>query len=264
MLWRNMNPTVGIVASPAEKAQIASKFVKDSFNTVTEDNFDDADVIVVLGGDGTMLQAIHAHMGRNIPFYGVNCGSVGFLMNETRSLSADINSKIQNAVVTEINPIRVEYWTDSGESSQLLAINDISLMRQSSQAAKLRISVNSEVKLEELIGDGLIVSTPVGSTAYNRSAGGPILPLEAPLLAITPICAFRPRYWKGAIVPDSLGIEVEVLEEAHRHVMLAADSTEVRDIVRVRVELATDKKFRILSDPGRSWSDKLLNEQFYG
>ncbi len=263
MLWRNMNPTIGLVVSPAEKAQVVAKFVKDCFNTVDEDNIDQADVIVVLGGDGTMLNAIHQNMTRGIPFYGINCGSVGFLMNELEKPTADVGVKIRAAVESTINPIRVEYWTEDGENSSTLAINDVSLMRQSSQAAKLRIKINNEVKLEELIGDGLIVSTPVGSTAYNRSAGGPIIPLEAPLLAITPICAFRPRQWKGAIIPDHLAIDIDVLENTHRHVMLSADSFEVRNVVHVNVELAKNS-FKILSDPGRSWSDKLLNEQFYG
>ena len=250
----------GLIASPTEKAQSAYHELLKHPNAT--ENVSESDVFLVLGGDGSMLKAIHTFMGVGRPFYGMNCGSVGFLMNEYDP--KHIVEKLEAATATEVHPLRATIRMTEDLTTPLLAINDVSITRQDSQAAKLRISINGEVKMEELIGDGLVVSTPVGSTAYNRSAGGPILPLEAPLHAITPICAFRPRYWKGAIVPDNFVIDVDVLEREHRPVMITADNVAIKGMMGVRIESAPHKKFTILSDPGRSWSDKLLNEQFYG
>lgn len=222
---------------------------------------DDAEAIVVLGGDGTMLSAIHTHMDRGLPIFGMNRGHVGFLLNEYNPDGLD--ERLAAATDTIVHPLRTEIRTTSSRWDPM-AINDVAINRQSGQAAKLKLSVAGQTRIEELIGDGLIVSTPVGSTAYNRSAGGPILPLEAPLLTITPICAFRPRMWKGAIVPDNLEIEIEVIDPINRPVTVTADSFEVKDVISVRVAPDHSKKIHIMSDPGRSWSDKLLNEQFCG
>lgn len=250
---------IKIVASPAPLAREAHAEVCGRYKCV--EDIKDADVLVVLGGDGTMLHAIHTYMEYGLPIYGMNRGHVGFLLNEYDPNHLD--EKLEAAVDTIVHPLRTRIQTTGGIWDPL-AINDVSITRQSGQAAKLKISVAGQVRIEELIGDGLIVSTPVGSTAYNRSAGGPILPLEAPLLAVTPICAFRPRHWKGAIIPDNLQVDVEVLERESRGVMVAADSFEVKDVISVSVAPDHSKKVHILSDPGRSWSDKLLSEQFYG
>lgn len=250
---------IHIVASDSQNAQIAKNELCALYDCVSVDQ---AQVIVVLGGDGTMLGAIHAHMDSNLPIYGMNRGHVGFLMNDYEASS--LIQKLEEAVQTNVHPLSAVVTNTDGYDIRAKAINDVALTRQGGQAAKLEIRVDNKVRIEELIGDGLIVSTPVGSTAYNRSAGGPILPLEAPLLAMTPICAFRPRHWKGAIVPENLDIHIRVIDPNYRPVMAMADSLEIRDIVAVHVTMDLSKQIKILSDPGRSWSDKLLSEQFYG
>jgi NAD+ kinase len=250
----------GLIASPSDKAQAAYELLRKHPNAT--ESVSESDVFLVLGGDGSMLKAIHTFMTAGRPFYGMNLGSVGFLMNDYDP--DNIIEKLESAVATEVQPLQATVKLPGDITFPFLAINDVAITRAESQAAKLRISVNGQVKMEELIGDGLIVSTPVGSTAYNRSAGGPILPLESPMFAVTPICAFRPRHWKGAIVPDNFVIDVDVLEATHRPVMITADSSKITHVTSVRIETAADKKFTILSDQGRSWSDKLLNEQFYG
>ncbi|MNS00763.1 putative inorganic polyphosphate/ATP-NAD kinase [compost metagenome] len=228
---------------------------------ITEDS-NEADAIIVLGGDGTMLGAIHHHIGQNIPIFGMNRGSVGFLMNEYHA--EGLEERVQAAKLSVVHPLKARVTNIYGEAVEHLAINDVSITRQTGQAAKLRVSINGEAKLDELIGDGLIVSTPVGSTAYNRSAGGPILPLEAPILAVTPICAFRPRHWKGAVIPDSFAVRVDVIEEEHRFVNVQVDSAEIKNTRSVEIAMDRTTAIQILCDPNRSWSDKILNEQFCG
>lgn len=250
---------IHVYASNAPLAREAQAEICSRYECV---GVDAAEAIVVLGGDGTMLSAIHTHMDKQVPIYGMNRGHVGFLLNEYSA--DDLDERLAAATDTIVHPLRTLVRTVEGSKWDPLAINDVAITRQGGQAAKLKISVDGKVRIEELIGDGLIVSTPVGSTAYNRSAGGPILPLEAPMLALTPICAFRPRHWKGAIIPDNLQIDVEVIDAVNRPVMAMADSFEIRDIASVRVAPDHTKKIHILCDPGRSWSDKLLNEQFYG
>lgn len=250
---------IHVVSSESQNAKIAEGEICSLYNCV---NVDQAEAIVVLGGDGTMLGAIHAHMDSGLPIYGMNRGHVGFLMNDYDPNG--LVDKLKNAVQTNVHPLSAVITNIDGFDIRAKAINDVAITRQGGQAAKLEISVDNKVRIEELIGDGLVVSTPVGSTAYNRSAGGPILPLEAPLLALTPICAFRPRHWKGAIVPETLSIRINVIDSNYRPVMAMVDSLEVRDIISVNVTMDTTKQIKILSDPGRSWSDKLLSEQFYG
>ncbi len=249
---------IKIVASPAPLAREAQAEICSRYNCA--DDVKDADAIVVLGGDGTMLHAIHTYMDLGLPIYGMNRGHIGFLLNEYDPNHLD--EKLEAAVDTIVHPLRAHVRTTTSRWDPL-AINDVSITRQTGQAAKLKISIAGQTRIEELIGDGLIVSTPTGSTAYNRSAGGPILPLEAPMLAVTPICAFRPRHWRGAIIPDNLQVDIEVLEPEHRAVMVAADDFEIKDVLVVSVAPDTTKKVHILSDPGRSWSNKLLDEQFH-
>ena len=250
---------LGIISSYAPIAGQAREELESRYEFVVDPA--SADVIVALGGDGTMLDALHYTMTKNIPVFGMNRGSVGFLLND---YSPDnLIERITAATTTEAYPLETHVTNIYGATFEHLAINDVSITRQTGQAAKLAIRVNQEIRIEELIGDGLIVSTPVGSTAYNRSAGGPILPLEAPLHAITPICAFRPRHWKGAIVPDSFEVEVDVIDSENRRVNVSVDSAEIKDVARVRI-VKSKKKIHILCDLGRSWSEKLLSEQFYG
>jgi NAD+ kinase len=248
---------VHVVSSDSPLAQTARDEICGLYDCVS---IQDAEAIVVLGGDGTMLQAIHTHIERGLPIYGMNRGHVGFLMNDYDPKG--LVEKLKEATLSVVHPLCTDIETLNA-GWQPMAINDVALTRQSGQAAKLKITIDGKTRIEELIGDGLIISTPVGSTAYNLSAGGPILPLESPLLALTPICAFRPRHWKGAIIPDALVIEIEVIDPVLRPVMAMADSLEVENVQRIRVWMDKTKEIKILSDPGRSWSDKLLNEQFH-
>ena len=220
----------------------------------------EADVIVALGGDGQMLETLHGNLKRRTPVFGMNRGSVGFLMNryDTKDLPARIDGAVENA----FRPLEMVTGDASGQERRALAINEVYVFRQSYQAAKLRVSIDGRVRLEELICDGLLLATPAGSTAYNLSAHGPILPLEAPLLALTPVSAFRPRRWRGALLPNKVTVEIEVLEAEKRPVNAVADNTEVKSVTSVRIAESAYLAARILSDPDHSWSDRILAEQF--
>jgi NAD+ kinase len=220
----------------------------------------DADVIVALGGDGFMLQTLHDTMHNGKLLYGMNRGSVGFLLNEYRE--DGLRERIDAAVEHLMRPLEMTAHTSDGEVIHAYAINEVSLFRQSYQAAKLRVLVDRRVRLEELICDGVMVATPAGSTAYNLSAHGPILPLEAPLLALTPVSAFRPRRWRGALLPNRVTVDIEVLEAEKRPVNAVADHTEVKSVCMVQISETDKITARILSDPDHSWDDRILAEQF--
>lgn len=248
---------IAFTASSADEAQAALKDLSDRYPNVT---IDEADVIVALGGDGFVLQMLHRTMNSGKLVYGMNRGSVGFLMNE---YSTDgLLERIRDAVENSIHPLTMETVDESGEKRTELAINEVSVFRQSYQAAKLRVRVDGRERLAELICDGLLLSTPAGSTAYNFSAHGPILPLEAPLLALTPISAFRPRRWRGALLPDRVQVDIEVLEPAKRPVNAVADHDEVKSVVKVSIKQSNEHTAWLLSDPDHSWSDRILAEQF--
>jgi NAD+ kinase len=221
---------------------------------------EEADVMVALGGDGFMLQMLHNTMNSGKRVYGMNRGSIGFLMNDyrTEGLAERIDAAVENA----FHPLEMRTVNADGTESVALAINEVSLFRQSYQAAKLRVEIDGHVRLEELICDGVMVTTPAGSTAYNLSAHGPILPLDAPLLAITPVSAFRPRRWRGALLPNKVTVDITVLEAEKRPVNAVADNTEIKSVLSVRIAQTQDTTARILSDPDRSWSDRILAEQF--
>ncbi len=221
---------------------------------------DNADVVVALGGDGHMLQILHRYVSTGMPIYGMNRGSVGFLMNDFSEV--DLVSRLRESELTTIRPLRMVATDEAGKQHKAIAFNEVSLLRQRSQAAKLQIMVDGKVRLEELICDGLLLSTPAGSTAYNLSAQGPILPVNSPLLALTPISAFRPRRWRGAILPHNAKVTITVLEDDKRPVAAVADHVEVRQVKTV--EIAEDKKrsVKILFDPGHSLAERVLNEQF--
>ncbi|QLF70173.1 NAD kinase [Peteryoungia desertarenae] len=250
-------PSLAFIASSSEEAQASRSELIRLYGNASPS---DADVIVVLGGDGFMLQTLHDTMNSGQLIYGMNRGSVGFLMNDysVERLHERIAAAVQNA----LHPLQMATDNADGSRSYALAINEVSLLRQSYQAAKLRVLVDGHVRLEELICDGLMVATPVGSTAYNLSAHGPILPLEAPLLALTPVSAFRPRRWRGALLPDKVTVVMEVLEPEKRPVNAVADHTEVKSVLRVEISQSEDTTARILSDPDRSWSDRIIAEQF--
>jgi NAD+ kinase len=249
--------SIAFVASNADEAQAAREELAALYDNVPTE---EADVIVALGGDGFVLQTLHATMNTGKLVYGMNRGSVGFLMNEYSP--RDIKERIAHAVENSIRPLKMQTTDADGNQSTAYAINEVSLFRQSYQAAKLRVVVDGRERLPELICDGLLLSTPAGSTAYNFSAHGPILPLEAPLLALTPVSAFRPRRWRGALLPDRVKVEVEVLEAGKRPVNAVADHFEVKSVTSVKIEQSEGRYARLLSDPDHSWSDRILAEQF--
>jgi NAD+ kinase len=249
--------TIAIVASSADDAQAARAELAGRYPTVPPE---EAQVIVALGGDGFVLQTLHSTMNTGKMVYGMNRGSVGFLMN--RYAVEGLDERIALAVENSIRPLKMQTVDDAGNRSVAYAINEVSLFRQSYQAAKLRVVIDGHERLPELICDGLLLSTPAGSTAYNFSAHGPILPLEAPLLALTPVSAFRPRRWRGALLPDHVKVEIFVLELAKRPVNAVADNTEIKSVREVTITQSVGRTAILLSDPDHSWSDRILAEQF--
>lgn len=249
--------SLSFIASSAPEAQAARQELIRVYGNVAPE---EADVIVALGGDGFMLQTLHDTMNTGKLVYGMNRGSVGFLMNDFHT--EKLRERIEAAVENDCHPLKMTTESADGTASVALAINEVSLFRQSYQAAKLRVIIDGKVRLDELICDGLMVATPAGSTAYNLSAHGPILPLEAPLLALTPVSAFRPRRWRGALLPNKVSVDIHVLEADKRPVNAVADHTEVKSVTRVQITQSEDTTARILSDPDRSWSDRILAEQF--
>jgi NAD+ kinase len=220
---------------------------------------DDASVIVALGGDGFMLQTLHQFLRRNLPIYGMNFGSIGFLMNEFRE--EELQSRLDAATATKIHPLLMRAQSAKG-SVEALAFNEVSLLRETRQTAKLRISLDGKVRLNELICDGILVSTPAGSTAYNLSAHGPILPIDAALLAITPLSPFRPRRWRGALLPHQAKVRIDILEPAKRPVSATADSSEVREVTQVDIAEDRSTSMTMLFDAGHSLDERILAEQF--
>jgi NAD+ kinase len=250
-------PKLAIIASNTPDSQSALEELTRLYGNMP---MEEADMLVALGGDGFMLQTLHEtiHTGQRV--YGMNCGSVGFLMNDYRS--DNLHARVVAAVENEFHPLRMTTTNADGTTSVALAINEVYLFRQSYQAAKLRVVIDDRVRLEELICDGLMVATPAGSTAYNLSAHGPILPLEAPLLAMTPVSAFRPRRWRGALLPNRVCVDLTILEPEKRPVNAVADNMEVKSVLHVRIAQMPELSARILSDPDHSWSDRILAEQF--
>jgi NAD+ kinase len=221
---------------------------------------EDADVIVPLGGDGVMLETLHNNIDSAIPVYGMNRGSVGFLMNgyELKGLK----DRLDSAVAVSLHPLHMDAVTNGGTSHEALAINEVSLLRETGQAAKIRIKVDGVIRLDELICDGVLVSTPAGSTAYNLSAHGPIIPIGTELLALTPISAFRPRRWRGALLPDRAEVSFEILEAKKRPVSAVADFTEVRDVTQVTIKEAKGHTLTLLFDAEHNLEERIIREQF--
>ncbi|MBU6448316.1 MAG: NAD kinase [Rhodospirillales bacterium] len=220
----------------------------------------EATVIVALGGDGLMLECLHQVLGGSMPVYGMNCGSVGFMMNEYHE--DDLPLRISQALPSVLHPLRMHAVTASGIVEEAMALNEVSLLREGRQAAKIRISIDHRERLSELICDGILISTPAGSTAYNLSAHGPIVPVSANLLPLTPISAFRPRRWRGALLPSTADVLFEVLEPDKRPVAAVADFTEVRDVISVTVHEDRTVGVTVLFDPDRALSERILTEQF--
>jgi NAD+ kinase len=250
-------PSLAFVAGDRPEAQTALRRLVERYGQRAEA---DADVIVALGGDGSMLEILHRNMGRPAPVYGMNRGSVGFLLNDYDE--EDLPRRVAEAVPTVIHPLQMDAWTEDGRVQSGLAINEVSLLRQTRQSAKLRIEVDGRVRMEELACDGCLLATPAGSTAYNLSAHGPIVPLDAKVLALTPISAFRPRRWRGALLPHQSRVAFEVLEADKRPVSATADGLEVRNVTRVEIHERRDVALTMLFDAGRSFDERVLAEQF--
>ena len=222
--------------------------------------FDRAELVVALGGDGFMLETLHRVLMKPLPVYGMNRGSVGFLMN---AFAEDgLIARLNAAQAVRLNPLRMHAVTAAGAVEEALALNEVSLLRELRQAAKLRITVDGRVRMPELICDGILIATPAGSTAYNLSAHGPIVPLSADLLPMTPISAFRPRRWRGALLPGSAEVLFEILEAEKRPVAAVADFTEVRDVLSVAVSEDRSVTVRVLFDPDQALSERIIAEQF--
>ncbi len=248
---------IAFIASSVDEAGAAQARLNARYHGVPPQQ---ADVIVALGGDGLMLQTLHAFMNTGKPIYGMNCGSVGFLMNEFGE--DELPARLAAAVQTAIHPLAMHAIDATGATHTAFAINEVSLLRQSYQAAKLKITIDGNIRLAELICDGVLVATPAGSTAYNLSAHGPILPIYAPLLALTPISAFRPRTWRGALLPDHVEVKITALEAEKRPINAVADNVEFKSVVEVTVAEDKQAESLILFDPDHSWDERILTEQF--
>jgi NAD+ kinase len=248
---------IAFVASETKEAERALKKLVKLYGDTPPGK---ADAIVALGGDGLMLQTMHRHLNSRTPIYGMNRGSVGFLLNDYRENG--LKERLAKAEISVIHPLRMTAHDKNGTKHEALAINEVSLFRQIYQAAKLRIAVDGKVRMDELICDGVLISTPAGSTAYNLSAHGPILPINAPLLALTPISPFRPRRWRGALLPNNAQVTIEVLEPDKRPVSAVADHIEFRDVVLVEVKEESGVDIFMMFDPGHTLAERILAEQF--
>ncbi|MBW4710652.1 NAD kinase [Roseobacter sp. YSTF-M11] len=252
-----MPQKIAFAASRADVAQTARAALVTRYGDVAPR---DADVVVALGGDGFMLQTLHAMQPLDVPVYGMNRGTIGFLMNAYSEI--DLPERLAAAEEAELNPLSMTATRSDGTLAKALAINEVSLLRAGPQAAKLKITVDGRVRMAELVCDGALVCTPAGSTAYNYSAHGPIIPIGSEVLALTAMSAFRPRRWRGALLPKHAVVQIDVLEPKKRPVMAEADSNSVTDVTRVEIKSDPSVVHRILFDPGHGLEERLINEQF--
>lgn len=252
-------PRRALLASPTDDAQEAAKVLRERRDWV---ELGEAEMVVALGGDGFMLQVLHSMLEsrRILPVFGMNLGTVGFLMNEWRTKGLD--ARIERAKRFEVAPLRMEAETIDGQHVSLPAINEVSLLRETRQTAKIEVALNDRIVLPELVCDGVLLSTPAGSTAYNLSAQGPILPLGSALLALTPISPFRPRRWRGAVLPESAKVCFKVLDAVKRPVSAVADQREVRDVVTIEIAIDRAATLTLLFDPEHALDDRITMEQF--
>jgi NAD+ kinase len=248
---------IAFLAADNEEAQRALIRLQARYAHVPSE---EADVIVALGGDGMMLETLHRFIEREVPIFGMNRGTVGFLMNQYQE--EQLPARLAAAQRVDLHPLAMTARTIGGEIVQAKAINEVALLRETRQTAKIAIHIDGKVRLPLLICDGVLICTPAGSTAYNLSAHGPILPLGSGVLALTPISAFRPRRWRGALLPHSAEVKFEILESAKRPVSAVADYTEVRDVVEVTVREDRNHSLRLLFDPEHNLEERILSEQF--
>ncbi len=260
------NGYFGVISSKNDKADSIKKEIGKLVNILDIDSPDlingeyELKAIIIIGGDGEMLHALHRFYKLNIPFIGINAGSLGFLMNEAFDL--DLINNFAKKETIALFPLKMKTFTSNGEEKSFIAFNEVSLYRATNQAAKIEIKINGETQISELISDGIIVSTPAGSTAYNFSAGGRIVPLDSKVICITPVCAFRPRRWHGAILPESTRIAFDVLESKKRPVNAVADFNEIKDVVRVEIEQQTLISANLVFVSHSALAEKMIKEQF--
>ncbi|MEM7222114.1 MAG: NAD kinase [Pseudomonadota bacterium] len=250
-------PRFALVAAETEEAQAAKVALETRYDTVV---LEEAEVVVALGGDGLMLETLHGSIARQVPIYGMNRGTVGFLMNQYHE--DDLPERLARAERVTLRPLKMTACQMDGRETEAIAINEVALFRETRQAVWIRILVDGVERMPELICDGILLSTPAGSTAYNFSAHGPIVPIGAPLLALTPISAFRPRRWRGALLPDTATVVFEVLDPVKRPCGANADFTEVRDIARVEICEDKSRVIHLLFDPEHNLEQRILQEQF--
>lgn len=248
---------IATVASPTSESQVALQQIQGAYGHAQPE---EADVIVVVGGDGFMLQTLHRYRHTRLPVYGMKTGSIGFLMNLYRP--EGLLERIRAAQESRLQPLKMRATDQQGRITELLAFNEVALLRQGSQAAKISIYLNGKQRMAELICDGVMVATSVGSTAYNLSAHGPVLPLNSQVLALTPIAPFRPRRWRGAILRSDVQVRLQVLEQDKRPVSATADASEVRDVVSVQIQESPQDSVTVLFDPDYNLEERILTEQF--
>ena len=248
---------IRFVASDTPNAQKSMDSLTALYGNVEPE---EASIIVALGGDGFMIETLHKYIDHDIPIYGMNQGTVGFLMNSYET--SNLPKRLSSAQAATLHPLKMRAECSNGEIVEGLAINEVSLLRESRYAAKIEISVDDRIRLKELICDGVMIATPAGSTAYNLSAHGPILPLGSRLFSLTPICAFRPRRWRGALLPEATNINLRILEPEKRPVSATADYTEARHVHNVSIGQETEQTIRLLFDPEHDLEERILTEQF--
>ena len=253
----NKNTKIAFVSSNTEKAEFAAKKLRKKYGNVEIEN---ADIVVALGGDGLMLETLHKTMKLDIAVFGMNCGSIGFLMNDFHDNG--LIERLNLARPKDIYPLTMSVIDINNKHHKALALNEVSLFRTTYQAAKIKIVIDGKTRIDELICDGVLLATPAGSTAYNLSAHGPILPINSPLLALTPISPFRPRRWRGAILPNSSSVTFETLEANKRPISAVADNIEFESVKQVIVCQDFSQKVTLLFDPGHGFEERVLNEQF--
>lgn len=258
--------SIGLVAAKDIKAQAVAQTLVDRYGfTKLDPNADncavDCDKLVAVGGDGFMLHTLHNVIECGTPVYGVHCGTVGFLMNGYDE-DADLPARIDAAQVTDVRPLKMVAQTTEGNTEERLAINEVSLSRATAQAAKISISVDGTLQMKEMIADGVLVSTPAGSSAYNFSCGGPIVPIGSELLSVTPISPFRPRRWRGALLPSNITVSMQVHDSEKRPVTAVADFHEVTNVSQVDVSIDDKHTINLLFDEGHSLEDRIIKEQF--
>jgi NAD+ kinase len=254
----NLDKIAIIYSTSAKSLELAAQLIElYKFCTIEK-----AEALVVVGGDGELLHAIHCYMDLDIVFYGINSGNIGFLMNEV--IAEELMDHLQHSIISHLHPLKMLAETVDGKIHKALAINEVSIFRKTNQAAKFKIEIDQIERMSELVADGALVATPAGSSAYNLSAGGPILPLESNVLCLTPICPFRPRRWHGALLPFATTIKFEILEIDKRPVNAAADFQEFDNIKSVLIKSVKNKVIRLVFDKKNSLENRIIKEQFNG